>query len=190
MKTHPIENLKELISYDLAAGVMFWKERTPVMFDNGKRSSEHKCNNWNSRYAGTRAFNVPSRGYLVGYVNKVRFFSHRVIWALHAGQWPQQFIDHINHDGRDNRIANLREASHQQNMSNSKSRKNSTSNFVGVSWDGQRDKWSAQISADGDHTHLGRFGSEHDAAKAYDIAALRLYGKYANPNFPMPEGKL
>lgn len=42
---------------------------------------------------------------------------HRVVWFLHHGYWPKE-IDHINRDGRDNRIENLRDVSHHVNVMN------------------------------------------------------------------------
>ena len=48
-------------------------------------------------------------------------------------------------------------------------------------------KWTAQIKVDGKHIHLGYFQSEKEAAKAYDKAALKYFGEFANPNFKESE---
>ena len=43
---------------------------------------------------------------------------HRAIWAWHHGCFPTLQIDHINGNGFDNRIENLREVSGSENMRN------------------------------------------------------------------------
>ena len=42
---------------------------------------------------------------------------HQVVWVLNHGRLPRM-IDHINGDGHDNRIENLREVSYSENDSN------------------------------------------------------------------------
>ncbi len=44
--------------------------------------------------------------------------AHRIAWMLTYGQWPNHEIDHINGERWDNRIANLRDVSHQVNQMN------------------------------------------------------------------------
>ena len=40
---------------------------------------------------------------------------HHAVWAVCKGRWPEQQIDHVNGDVRDNRIENLREVSGSEN---------------------------------------------------------------------------
>jgi hypothetical protein len=44
-------------------------------------------------------------------------------------------------------------------------------------------KWKAQINLKGTRTHIGYFNSEVEAAEAYDLVALKEYGKFAYLNF-------
>jgi hypothetical protein len=44
--------------------------------------------------------------------------AHRVAWALHYNKWPQHTIDHINRDGTDNRLENIRDVPQCVNNSN------------------------------------------------------------------------
>jgi len=90
--------------------------------------------------------------------------------------------DHINHDGLDNRRANLREATVAQNQQNR--RANGASAFKGVAWDRQHSRWVAKIAVSGRTINLGRFAAEVDAARAYDAAAVELFGEFAFINFP------
>jgi hypothetical protein len=104
---------------------------------------------------------------------------HRFILNAAAGL----DVDHVNGDGLDNRKSNLRECSRSQNNGNSNPRAG-TSTFKGVSWHGQRNKWRAQIRANGKRQHLGLFTNEVDAARAYDEAAIQHFGEFARLNFP------
>lgn len=103
---------------------------------------------------------------------------HRVVFGAQQGQC----LDHINGDKLDNRLCNLRLASKSQNSANAKKRNGakSTSLYKGVSWN--KGAWCAQINSGGQRKYLGRFQSQLDAAKAYNAAALKLFGEYARFN--------
>ncbi|WP_162862459.1 AP2/ERF family transcription factor [Acetivibrio cellulolyticus] len=62
--------------------------------------------------------------------------------------------------------------------------KECSSHFVGVTWDKQRKKWIAQTNFNQKHIFIGRFVSEEEAARAYDLKVLELFGEYAKLNFP------
>lgn len=102
---------------------------------------------------------------------------------LFLGEPPEgQVIDHINGDGLDNRRTNLRFCTHSENHANERKRRGGTSVFKGVSFDSNRDKWSAKIMVNGETRNLGRFDDESAAAIAYDLAAVEIYGQYARTN--------
>jgi len=93
--------------------------------------------------------------------------------------------DHINGDGLDNRKANLRSVTHMQNCWNlRKSSRVGYSKYKGITFHKREQKWGAKICVDGQHISLGRFKEEIEAAKAYDKAAKKYFGQYANLNFP------
>ncbi len=104
--------------------------------------------------------------------------------SLHKFLTGWDFVDHINGDGLDNRRANLRPATHAQNMANRRLNANNKSGFKGVYWNKGSRKWHAQIACDGRKHHLGFYTSVIEAAHAYDDAATRLFGEYARINFP------
>ena len=96
-------------------------------------------------------------------------------------------IDHINHNGLDNRKENLREVTASQNGANTRS-KNSTSQYKGVRKrsdikPGGR-QYSARIKHNYKEIHVGSFHTEEQAARAYDKKALELQDEFANLNFP------
>jgi hypothetical protein len=57
-----------------------------------------------------------------------------------------------------------------------------TSQYRGVSYDHHRHKWTAQIAVGSKNRHLGRFGTELEAAVAYNTAALEALGDKARLN--------
>ena len=105
---------------------------------------------------------------------------HRTILGLRSRD-PN--VDHRSGDGTDNRRVNLRRATQQQNVRNTRGRGGS-SRYKGVCWDRARQLWSVGIGLDGRRLHIGRFASERRAARAYDDAAADLYGEFARFNFP------
>lgn len=98
------------------------------------------------------------------------------------GAQPGQVVDHINGDRLDNRRANLRICTQQQNLFNSKKHKDCTSRFKGVFWSRQAQKWQTRIRAEGKSKHLGYSLNEVDAAILYNQAAARYFGEFARLN--------
>lgn len=88
---------------------------------------------------------------------------------------PGFVIDHINHDGLDNRRANIRVVTHQQNMWNSRA-VGGTSKFKGVHI--SRKRWIATAA----RGKVGSYSSEIEAALAYDAAAIAHFGEFAATN--------
>lgn len=89
-------------------------------------------------------------------------------------------VDHINHNGLDNRKSNLRLATHKENCRNKIKNLNSKSNYKGVTWEKYTNSWATRIDA----KTIGRFKNEIHAAMAWDIWARDLQGQYAYLNFP------
>lgn len=96
------------------------------------------------------------------------YLSHRLAWKMFYGEDPQQGydIDHINGNRCDNRITNLRLATRNENALNVPLRRNNTSEFRGVSFNKQTQKWEAYFTANGVKIHLGRHISKEDAINA------------------------
>jgi HNH endonuclease/AP2 domain len=110
--------------------------------------------------------------------------ANRTIYIHQAllGKVPGLHTDHINGNGLDNRRCNIRLCTPQENTHNARPHRVAQSPFRGVGR--QRVKWGASITFQGTRRWLGTFDGEEQAARAYDIAAQELYGKFARLNFP------
>lgn len=108
-------------------------------------------------------------------------YMHRLI----ASPGRSQVVDHINHNGLDNRRDNLRVCTGSENQRNrSQLQVNNKSGFIGVYFDQKAERWRAKISVHGDSVYLGTFDNPIDAAMARDEAAKMQYGEFATLNFP------
>jgi hypothetical protein len=154
--------LKELFDYDEESGELTWKIKPSHSVKRGDL-----CGTSNGK------------GYLVTKFRGRRIFIHRIAWAWVYGTWPVTGIDHINGDGLDNRICNLREATGSQNVCNQKISVRNTSGVKGVSWNKQRGMWKASLSLLGKEHHVGYFNSLSHAATAIEDARFNLHKEFA-----------
>jgi hypothetical protein len=160
-----VEAIKSNLSYDPQSGDIFRFQL-----------------NGSTRQVGKVAF---SHGYITFiFMGKSRL-AHRVAWLLHYGEWPAGFIDHINGDRADNRIANLRDVSRSGNQRNQKLSSRNKSGVLGVHWSNKASKWVASIKLNGRQIHLGLFEEKFTAAEARHRAD-RLYGFHPNHGRPAP----
>lgn len=151
---------KELLDYDKDTGQFRWKM---------SRSKQAK--------AGDVAGYISCYGYRKMMIDRKEYFAHRVAWLVSYGKWPKHEIDHINGERDDNRLSNLRDvppALNKQNQTKPQS-SNKTSKYLGVGWDQSRNKWRAQIYANGKTKFLGHYGCEDAAHRAYVAAKRELH---------------
>lgn len=138
-------------------------------------------------------YELLSRFHWNAYPDRNTFYAKRAVRVdgggqrtlrMHAAVTGWDRTDHIDGDGLNNQRGNLRRSTGQQNRRNSRSSAGSSSQYKGVSWH-PTGKWQANIGTSPKVVkYLGRFASEVDAARAYDKAALALFGEFARPNFP------
>jgi hypothetical protein len=149
------EEIREVFRYDPKTGHVHWREERP-----GLRPD-------------MRADGGMQDGYRIITYRGITMSAHRVVWVLVKGEWPVGIVDHEDRDSQNNRIGNLRDAAHRDNHLNSGPRFGRQ--YKGVQAKGQR--WRATVE-------VGTFDTAEEAARAYDAAVAKLFGKFAFRNFP------
>lgn len=100
---------------------------------------------------------------------------HRFIMSSPKGL----IIDHINHDGLDNRKDNLRICSAAENVRNSRGKRIRKHKYKGIRWNKGSNKWESKIVFNRKEIYLGGFDSPELAAKAYNSGATKYHGEFA-----------
>ena len=162
----PLEELRENIDYNPDTGILTWK-KTPVYSIKGKTLGKDQGN-----------------GYLQARYRDSFFLCSRLAYYIYHGIDPLEMqVDHINGNRLDNRIKNLRLATHSQNQCNSGLNKLNKSGFKGVCWFQPTKQWKAYIRVQGKQHHLGYFTDKQDAIKARRIAEIKHHGEFRRQDY-------
>lgn len=173
IREYDVTRIREMFDYDPDSGILTWKVRPAHHF---KSSISHKA--FNTLRAG-KATGYQSNKHLVANINGKPHLVHRLAWVVHYGRNPG-VIDHINLNGCDNRLVNLRECTLSQNQHNRIRNSNNTSGFKNVAWHGQLNKWRAYIVLNYKQKHLGLFDTPEEAHAAFVKASAEMHGEFAN----------
>lgn len=159
MSTLTQEELRRVMDFDHVTGLFTW-------------SGVAK----NKMRAGSRAGTSNNTGYICIMIHGKHYRAHRLAWLWEYGEFPKHETDHINGIRHDNRIANLRQATHCENMQNQrKMHKNNKTGCLGVYASGYRkNPWRVTISVQNKTKHVGHFSTKEEAREAY-LEAKRQY---------------
>lgn len=164
------ELLRQLLRYEPETGKLFWKERPRDLFVSKRGHSI-----WTAKYADKEITTQDGKGYIRFSIFGRFIRAHRAAWLISNGRIPLNLqIDHINHNKNDNRLANLRVVTNQENSKNKAPRKNTGVYGMGVTYVPKLNKWVARITNNMKTFYLGIFETPEQA-----IAAR----KNANNNF-------
>jgi hypothetical protein len=112
-------------------------------------------------------------------IDQVQFVAHRLIWLYVHGEPVPHEIDHRDGSEANNRIDNLRAATHAQNGANSRRYRQNTTGYKGVSFVQREGNYRASIMREGKVYRLGSFPTAQAAHTAYATEARRMSGAFA-----------
>jgi hypothetical protein len=154
--------VRSILSYEPLSGELTWLKTLSNRAVAGSKAGA-------SRKDGRKIIAIDGRDYVAA----------RLIWLIVTGEWPPADVDHRDLDKGNDRWDNLRLATRSQNFFNKLARRDNASGFKGVSYDSARDKYAADIQANGKRVRLGRFDTAEEASRAYRAAAIREHGEFA-----------
>ena len=112
------------------------------------------------------------KGYKRVFVSGKMYLVHRIAWLLYYGEWPE-IIDHKDGDPSNNRITNLRNCTHSENLRNTKPRKNATG-VKGVYWHISAKKYCVRVCVNKNRISFGL----HDDLEFAELVACEARQKY------------
>lgn len=137
--------LNKTFKYDETTGELYWSETRPSEDFKNKESHTRYLRHKVGKVAGNLRKVTENLTYRYVSIHDIRIYAHHIIWYLKRGRWPFPMIDHIDGNGLNNRVENLRECDSEDNQKNTKMYLNNSSGVTGVSWREDRDGFVCYI---------------------------------------------
>ena len=169
--------VRSILNYDPITGIFHWRRRPASHFRNGYRARKANAARWNTRYAGTPAGHLHD-GYVRIDIDEKTYKAHHLAWLLATGNWPRKRLDHRDTNGSNNKIENLRHATHSENARNTRIYSNNTSGIKGLSWRKNRNCWVARITVNYKVIVVGHFKTQEQGAAALNKARKLYHGEF------------
>ena len=164
--------VRELLDYSPETGELRWKVARTGTAKAGCAAGCERTDRSGKKYWQIR-------------VDGRLYYAHRIVWLITYGEFPSEQVDHIDGDGLNNRLENLRAVSSTENSRNVRKKSNNTSGVSGVHWHKRDKKWQAMIEVNYKTIHLGLFSNKDEAVAARKAAELK-YGFHPNHGSDRP----
>ena len=124
------ETAIKLLNYDPITGILTWKLRDISEFPSKRSYYVHKGKASRPK-AGSLSRTMSGKEYIQLHVGRKKYLAHRVAYLIHFGVIPE-VIDHLDGDGTNNKILNLRDGTLSDNARNTKRSSANTTGHTGV----------------------------------------------------------
>lgn len=143
-----LEYVRKCFNYEPDTGILRWSEERPKEDFKSKESYTRYLKHKVGTIAGSPRKVTENLTYQYLSIHSTHIYAHHIVWFLEHGKWPDPMLDHIDGDGSNNRLSNLRECVSKDNQKNTKKYKSNSSGVTGVSWAGGRKYFTAYIGQD------------------------------------------
>jgi len=154
--------IRSILNYDPISGIFTWKQR---------QGEGRGVSIFNALYAGLPAGTIVSSNksktnYIAIKLNGKSYKAHRLAFLFMGENLPDE-VDHLDHDGTNNKWENLRASNRLDNMKNLPIQKSNKTGVIGVNWHKAANKWQARaVDCSGKRVDIGRYDSFEDAVSA------------------------
>ena len=162
LKNLSVSFVCSVLTYDPISGIFTWNKR---------HGEGRGVNIFNKLYAGLPAGSIVSSNksktsYIAIKINGKSYKAHRLAFLFMGENIPDE-VDHLDHNGTNNKWSNLRPSNRLDNQKNLPRLKSNKTGVIGVNWHKSANKWQARaVDCNGKRIDLGRYDLFEDAVNA------------------------